>query len=202
MNIKTYFVAGSQNCERPLTEVLEEALQAGITMFQYREKGRGAKTGEAYEALAIECQALCRQYNVPFIVNDDVELALALQADGIHVGQDDAKIDSFRTQAAGKIVGVSVHSEEEMAYAVEHGADYVGVGPVYTTYSKENAPDACGPDFIATLRQAYPHFQIVAIGGITPQNVTPVWQAGATGIAVVSAISKSQTIDMVVRALQ
>lgn len=193
---------GTQNCTREPLHILEQALQAGITIFQFREKGAGSLTGAAYEQFARQCQALCQHYDVPFIVNDDVELALKLDADGIHVGQDDAKVSSFRQQAQQKIVGVSVHSIEEMHEAVRMGADYVGIGPIYATQSKEDAQAPAGVGFLAQARTLYPKFPIVAIGGITPQNVAPILQAGADGVAVISVLCQSDDIARTVKQLQ
>src|SRR5690625_2872567 len=96
--IRKYFIMGSQNCTRAPEEILQEALEAGITAFQYREKGRDALTGRAKIELGKKLRKLCQNYNVPFIINDDVELATILEVDGIHVGQDDTPIERLREQ--------------------------------------------------------------------------------------------------------
>ena len=192
---------GSINCKRDPITVLEEALQAGITMFQYREKGKNALKGDAYVQFARQCQKLCQAYHVPFIVNDDVELALKLDADGIHVGQDDLNISSFRQHMKGKIIGVSVHSLAELEQAIRDGADYVGIGPIFETSSKEDANPPAGITFLAEARDRHPHYPIVAIGGITETNSLIVRQAGADGVAVISAISVSCNIHETVQRL-
>lgn len=190
-DLAVYFIMGTQNCvERPL-DVLEEALKAGITMFQLREKGEGSLNGQNLEQFALNCKMLCKQYNVPFIVNDDVELALKIDADGVHVGQDDIALEAIRSKFANKIVGVSVHTKEEMHKAVAGGADYVGIGPIYETKSKADAKKPAGVAFLHQARVMYPEFPIVAIGGIEEQNALEVRRAGADGVAVISAICQS-----------
>ncbi len=182
---------GTSNCIDSPIEVLEEALKAGVTIFQLREKGEDALKGYDLEHFAIACQMLCKSYNVPFIVNDDVDLALKINADGVHVGQDDIALEAIRTKFKGKIVGISVHTKEEMEKAVIGGADYVGIGPIYETKSKPDAKKPAGVTFLHQARVIYPDFPIVAIGGITEQNAHEVRQAGADGVAVISAISES-----------
>lgn len=199
-NVKTYFIMGSVNCVRDPLVVLDEALSAGITMFQLREKGDEAKTGEAYVEFARACQQLCARYQVPFIVNDDVELAVSLDADGVHVGQDDASIQAYRSTYPEKIVGVSVHSLTEFAQAIEDGANYVGIGPIFETTSKLDAKPAT-IDFLQVARRAYPNFPIVAIGGITTENVAIVRAVGADGVAVIRDIAMSDNIENTVKAL-
>lgn len=192
---------GSINCQRNPLIILEEALQAGITMFQFREKGKNALKGEAYIQFAQQCQQLCKSYRVPFIVNDDVALAIKLNADGIHVGQDDLRIELFYQQMPNKIIGVSTHSLEQIIQAIRNGADYVGIGPIFETSSKDDAEPPAGLEFLQQVRESYPHLPIVAIGGITPENSDGVRQAGANGVAVISAISKSDDIRKTVLSL-
>lgn len=193
-NLDKYFILGTVNCQdREPLEILNSALNAGVTMFQFREKGKGALHGDAYIQFAKNCQQLCRQYQVPFIVNDDVELAFALNADGIHVGQDDLAIREFRKKSLGKIIGVSVHTLKELEEAILNGADYVGIGPIFTTKSKADAIQS-SLEFLAEARKVYPTFPIVAIGGITTENSYLVRQAGANGVAVISEIAESEDI--------
>ena len=190
--LQVYLVMGSVNVKEanPL-QVLEEALKGGITMFQFREKGRGAKKGAEYESLARKCQHLCQRYGVPFIVNDDVELALKLDADGLHIGQEDGGVEKIRERIGSKWLGVSVHSKVEAEVAYHAKADYVGIGPVFGTRSKENAPPPAGTALIAETRILFPDLPIVAIGGITATNAYIPLQAGADGVAVISALCES-----------
>ena len=109
-NLKLYFICGTQDIESKTTiiDVVTEALESGITMFQFREKGNGALIGDEKEDLARKLLALCHDYAVPFIVNDDVALANKIGADGIHVGQDDMDVKVFAEQFKGKIIGLSI----------------------------------------------------------------------------------------------
>ncbi|MEG0471698.1 MAG: thiamine phosphate synthase [Solibacillus sp.] len=200
--LEVYFIMGTVNCSGDPLVILEKALQAGITLFQLREKGEGALTGAALVAFAKSCQKLCRQYNVPFIINDHVELALEIDADGIHIGQDDTDLTQIRMPFPNKWIGVSVHSMEEMDAAVQDGADYVGIGPIFETQSKLDAQDAAGVTFLSQARKAYPTYPIVAIGGITTKDVYEVRAAGADGVAVISAICQSDDIQAAVKALK
>ncbi len=190
--LRIYFVMGSQNVLNNPLDVLEEALIGGITAFQFREKGEGALSGAKYLELAINCQSLCRQYGVPFIVNDDLELAIHLNADGIHIGQDDLPVQKVREMMGNKWVGVSVHTMAEVKEAIKYGADYVGIGPIFPTNSKSDAKKPSGTRFLREVADLYPELPIVGIGGITPDNTREVLEAGADGIAVVSAVSLSE----------
>lgn len=170
--------------------LLKEALAAGISHFQLREKGPTALQGEALKKFAIKCQMLCKAYDVPFIINDDVELALDIDADGVHVGQSDMLCADVRALiGARKILGVSVHSGKEAAQAIASGADYLGMGPVFGTNSKIDAKAPAGTGILREVARQYPAVPVIGIGGITPENAGAVWQAGAAGIAVISAIS-------------
>ena len=200
--LEIYFVMGSNNCKKDPLLVLREALEAGITCFQLREKGEGALTGQTYEKFASDCQQLCASYQVPFIINDDVELALELNADGIHVGQNDLAISTFREQAKGKIIGVSVHNVHDMRKAIADGADYVGIGPIYTTQTKKDAQPPTGVTALKTIRKQFNTFPIVAIGGITEANANEVYTAGADGVALISAICHSTQIKTTVENLR
>jgi len=199
--LDVYFIMGSQNSPNPL-ETLEQALKAGITCFQLREKGEGCLEGAAYEAFALACQQLCQRYDVPFIVNDDVALALKIEADGIHLGQDDMAITTFRALASNKIVGVSVHTMAELKQAIESGADYAGIGPIFPTKSKPDAKRPAGFHFLQAARHAYPNFPIVAIGGIDECNAQLVRANGADGVAVISVICESTDITKTIQLLR
>lgn len=181
---------GSINCRGndPLN-TLEAALKGGVTLFQYREKGDGAKTGVEKAMLGQELLDICRTYDVPFIVNDDVELAMELEADGIHIGQEDGSITRTREKFEGKLLGVSVHNMEEAIEAVKHGADYLGVGPMFFTSTKSDLHEVKGPEVINEIRKAGITLPIVGIGGIDMKRAASVIKAGADGIAVISSIT-------------
>ena len=191
-----YFIMGSENAgERQPLEVLKEALRGGIDYFQLREKGASALTGSALMEFAVACRQLCREYDVSFIVNDDVELAWEIGADGVHIGQEDqSALDVRRIIGQDKILGVSVHSLEEAAIAVENGADYVGMGPVFGTFTKSDAKKPSGVSGIETVKNKFPDLPVVGIGGITPLNAELVWAAGADGVAVISAIAHAENV--------
>lgn len=192
---------GTINCKRDPLLVLEEALQAGITMFQLREKGKSALKGDEYTQFARQCQKLCQTYKVPFIINDDVELAFTLNADGIHVGQEDTEVEKFRSFAKNKIVGVSVHTINQLELAIANGADYAGIGPIYETSTKDDARAPVGLTLLEEAKTQYPKFPIVAIGGISTDNSFNVRQTGVNGVAVISAISHSNNIKETVNIL-
>ena len=127
---------GTQNCIKKPYEVLIEAIAGGITCFQFREKGQGSLSGKEKFALAEEFQLICHNAQIPFIVNDDIDLALALNADGVHIGQEDEIVTRVRERIGNKILGVSVHNLEEATVAIQAGADYFGVGPIFPTQVK------------------------------------------------------------------
>lgn len=189
--LKVYFIMGSVDCRgKDPAEILSDAVAGGITMFQYREKGEGALTGEDRVALGCRLQQICRAHRIPFIVNDDLELALALDADGMHVGQEDEAASLIRARiGSGKIVGVSAHTVEEAQKAIQDGADYLGIGPIFPTRSKADAKKASGTWLIERLREMGLSVPIVGIGGITHHNAASVLQAGADGVSVISAIA-------------
>lgn len=193
-SLRMYLVMGSVNCLSDPEQVLIEALAGGVSIFQFREKGEGALCGEQRLALARKLQACCRQAGVPFIVNDDVELALALDADGVHIGQDDESADSVRERIGNRILGVSAHTVEEASLAILQGADYLGVGPIYPTQSKDDAKEVQGPGIVRKLRAAGIELPIVGIGGITEARVEEVIRAGADGVAVISAITHAKRV--------
>ncbi|MGJ7909898.1 thiamine phosphate synthase [Neobacillus sp. LXY-1] len=191
--LKVYFIMGSTNCQEDPQKVLQEAIQGGITLFQFREKGDGALTGLKKYNLAKQLQEICKQNQVPFIVNDDIDLAVALNADGVHIGQDDEDVRTVREKMGDKILGVSVHSLEEAEAALKDGADYFGVGPIFPTTTKEDAKPARGTTVIQELRLMGFTTPIVGIGGITIENAHIVMEAGADGVSVISGISQASS---------
>ncbi|KKI94111.1 thiamine-phosphate pyrophosphorylase [Bacillus sp. SA1-12] len=190
--LRLYFIMGSNNCKIAPQAVLEQAIKGGITLFQFREKGSGSFTGDEKVLLAKQLQAICKNYSIPFIVNDDVELALALNADGVHIGQDDASAMEVRQKIGNRILGVSAHNLEEIEKAIVDGADYAGIGPIYTTKTKEDANTAQGTTLIKEIREKGIDLPIVGIGGITSENAAPVINSGGNGVSVISAISLAE----------
>ncbi|GGD55555.1 thiamine phosphate synthase [Paenibacillus nasutitermitis] len=199
--LRLYLVMGSINTAGHPVEVLQAAIRGGITMFQFREKGSGSLEGQAKYSLGKQLQQVCRERGIPFIVNDDVELALELEADGVHIGQEDGPISVIRRQIGIKLLGVSAHNVEEARLALEQGADYLGVGPMYVTRSKPDAREVQGPQVIQRIREAGIAVPLVGIGGIFAANASSVMQAGADGIAVVSAITQAAVVEEAARQL-
>ena len=175
---------------RTLVDVVKESLDGGVTMIQLREKS--LDEGKFLEE-AKELQALCRERHVPFIVNDNVDIAKAMDADGVHVGQDDmAALDARAKLGPDKLIGVSAHTVEEALLAEKHGADYLGVGAVFPTGSKDDADDVSYDTLQAICRAV--SIPVVAIGGISLGNVSQLSGSGICGIAVISAIFAQKDI--------
>jgi thiamine-phosphate pyrophosphorylase len=201
--LKVYFIMGSPNCKDNPSRVLQEAIEGGITLFQFREKGTGALTGIRKVELAKELQQLCREHQIPFIVNDDINLAIELNADGVHIGQEDEPAEEVRKKIGhDKIIGVSVHSYDEAMSALEGGADYFGIGPVFPTKTKEDAKPSNGTKLIEELRHRGVTIPIVGIGGITAENAGSVIKAGADGVSVITAISHAPSVTEGANALR
>lgn len=193
--LKVYFIMGSPNCKEHPAHVLQKAIEGGITLFQFREKGIGALTGDKKVELAKELQQICAEQQIPFIINDDIGLAIALEADGVHIGQDDEPIEEVRKKiGSDKIIGVSVHSYDEAMTALEGGADYFGIGPIFPTSTKEDAKPSNGTKLIEELRARGITVPIVGIGGITAETAGSVIQAGADGVSVITAISHADSV--------
>jgi len=192
--LRKYFIMGSQNCERDPITILEEAAKSGITAFQFREKGKGALTGNEKIQLGKSLREICRRYEIPFIINDDTQLIDLLDADGVHVGQDDMAVEELRQRYPNKIIGLSVSNEKELTRSPIHLVDYIGAGPVYSTNTKEDAKEAVGLKWIEFLRDKYPELPIVGIGGINTDNAKAVLEAGADGVSFISVVTKSNNI--------
>lgn len=177
--------------ERTLLGQVKEALEGGVTCVQLREKQLDDKS---FLSEALEIRELCRAYGVPFIVNDNVDIAVRCKADGIHVGQRDMEAGDVRS-IVGKdmIIGVSAQTVEQALAAQKAGADYLGVGAVFSTSTKT---DACEVTF-QTLREicSAVNIPVVAIGGINKKNILRLSGSGADGVAVVSAIFAAEDIE-------
>jgi len=174
--------------------LLEEAARSGITAFQFREKGPGSVFGGDKIRLGKRFRDICKRYDIPFIINDDVELIDFLEADGIHLGQQDARVEEIRAKYPDLIIGLSVSNMEEADPALVEHADYLGAGPVYWTATKVDAKPAVGVEWIKQLRKRFPDKPIVGIGGIKQDNAKAVLEAGADGVAVISAITRSRNV--------
>ena len=174
-----------------LKSQVEKALKGGATMIQIREKDLNEKD---FLLEAEELLALCRSYNVPFIVNDNVELAVKIGADGVHVGQSDMNARDVRALIGNdKILGVSTQTVEQALFAQECGADYLGVGAVFPTGSKDDA-EVLDRKTLMDICKAV-SLPVVAIGGITKDNVRELKGTGIAGISVISAIFAQKDIQ-------
>ncbi|MCI0405115.1 MAG: thiamine phosphate synthase [candidate division Zixibacteria bacterium] len=170
--------------ERSLVDIVAQAIRGGVDMVQLREKNLDART---WLDLAREVAQLCRKSKVFFIVNDRVDIAAASGADGVHLGQEDFPVALARKILGNqKIIGKSTHSLEQAKEAIKEKVDYVAVGPVFWTQTKK-IDRPVGTELVAQVRKLT-RKPILAIGGIQPENAAAVIAAGATGVAVVSAL--------------
>ena len=169
---------------------VEEALKGGVTFLQLREKDLNT---ENFLQEAEEMKKLCAAYRVPFVINDNVEIARTVGADGVHVGQDDMPAWKVREiLGEDKIIGVSAQTVEQAILAEKHGADYLGVGAVFPTTSKDDAAEV-SYDTLKAICEAV-SIPVVAIGGITQENVVKLTGSGIDGVAVISAIYAQKDI--------
>lgn len=174
-----------------LESAVEKALKGGATFMQIREKELDA---EKFLEEAKKIKELCKKYHVPFVVNDNVDIAIAVDADGVHVGQNDMEAGNVRELIGrDKILGVSVQTVEQAVLAEKRGADYLGVGAVFPTGSKADA------DYVSrdTLKEIYEavNIPVVAIGGINRENIMELSGSGICGVAVISAIFAQTDIE-------
>ena len=183
---------------RTLHSVVKESLDGGVTFVQLREK----QLDEAhFVEEAKDLQALCREYNVPFIINDNVDIALAMDADGVHVGQSDMEAGDVRAKLGpDKIIGVSAQTVEQAILAEKHGADYLGVGAVFPTGSKDDATEV-PHETLKAICQAV-SIPVCAIGGISKENILELSGSGVDGVALVSAIFSNPDIESACRQLR
>jgi thiamine-phosphate pyrophosphorylase len=184
--------------EHTLLEEVENTLRGGATFIQLREKNLEE---EKFMKDAVEIQALCRKYKVPFVVNDNVDIAVAMDADGVHVGQKDMEAGEVRAKLGpDKIIGVSARTVEQAVLAEKRGADYLGVGAVFPTGSKADAKEISFETLKAICEAV--SIPVVAIGGITKENVWKLQGSGIAGIAVISAIFAQPDIEAATRELK
>lgn len=183
---------------RTLYEQVEEALKGGVTFVQLREKNLD---DTAFLQEAKEIKELCARFHVPFVINDNVDIAAEIDADGVHVGQSDMEAGDVRKKLGpDKIIGVSAQTVEQALRAQTHGADYLGVGAVFPTGSKADAVEV-SHDTVREICRAV-DIPVIAIGGITRENVIELKGTGICGIAVISAIFGQQDIEEAARTLK
>ncbi len=201
MNLDTYLVtAEAISAGRSTVDIVEAAVAGGVDVVQLREKEMPVRN--RYD-LGLELRELTRETDVPLIVNDRVDLAAAIDADGVHLGDEDLPIAVARDRLGeDAIVGRSVSTPEAAREAEQEGADYLGVGAVYPTDSKDPDPEGTeiGLDRIRAVVQAV-ELPFVGIGGVNPDNAAAVVEAGADGVAVISAITAADDPEAATREL-
>ncbi|MDR2798619.1 MAG: thiamine phosphate synthase [Treponema sp.] len=184
---------------RPITEAVEAAIAGGVTMVQLREKE--VSTGEFYR-IALDVRTVTRHHHVPLVINDRLDIALAVSAEGLHIGQSDLPLSVARRLAGNRLfIGFSASTVEEARRAQAEGANYLGVGAVYPTGSKADAGEAIGLNRLAEICAAV-NIPVVGIGGINAANAAEVMKTGAAGIAVISGILSKPDIQDAARNLR
>ncbi|MCH5186059.1 MAG: thiamine phosphate synthase [Oscillospiraceae bacterium] len=180
---------------RSNTEIVGKLIESDIKIIQYREKEKSMR--EKYgECLKI--REMTKNAGVTFIVNDDVALALAVDADGVHIGQDDLPIHEVRKIVGNKIIGLSTHSPEQAQNAVRGGADYIGVGPIYTTHTKADVCDAVGIEYLDYVQNNL-DIPYTAIGGIKLHNMKEIVMHKAKCISMVTEIVGADDIPELIK---
>jgi len=189
------FITDRKACKLSLEEMTLKVLSAGVKWIQYREKEISRR--EIYEE-SIRLRKITKEFNAVFIVNDHADIALAVDADGVHLGQDDLPLKEARKiMGSDRIIGISTHSLEQAMDAEEGGADYIGFGPVFHTITKD-AGIPKGIDMLKEVKRQI-HIPVVAIGGINLENIRSVLSSGADAVAVASAILKGDIEENVKR---
>jgi len=191
-DFRLYAITGEQfHPGREMLDVMEQAILGGVDIIQLRDKSGDL---EQIRSKAEALRKLTAKYNVTFIVNDYIDIALEVDADGVHLGQGDIPLAEARNRMGNKIIGISTHAIEEAIQAERDGADYIGVGPIYPTKTKV---DVVAPVTISYIQEVVRRIKIpfVAIGGIKLNNVDEVISAGATRICAVSEIVGSHDIQ-------
>ena len=197
--LRVYFVADPSQSPAPITDVVAAALAGGVTMVQLRAKSMHDRGAYALGRVLLQA---CRTTGAGFIVNDRLDLALALGADGIHLGVDDLPIEEARRLSPpGLIIGYSPETDEQARRARDRGANYLGVGPVYGTVSKTDAGGAIGIG-VLERRLWLSRLPTIGIGGVTPENASEVISAGASGVAVIGAIARARDPETAARSLR
>lgn len=193
-----YLVLDPDGCSSDPEAIAQDALRGGATALQLRSK---TLTDRQTLDLAARLASLCKQHGALFLVNDRLDLALASGAQGVHLGVDDLPLAAARRIAGAEfIIGYSPENDEQAAASAGNGADYLGVGPVYGTASKSDAGPPIGLETL-TRRRHISGLPVVGIGGITAANAKPVVDAGACGVAVMSAITRSADPESATRAI-
>ncbi|MCM8777969.1 MAG: thiamine phosphate synthase [Candidatus Omnitrophica bacterium] len=186
-----YFITDSTLTKSSVIEDVKAAVKAGVKVVQYREKYKSAKE-MVKEALEIKriCEGKCL-----FLINDRIDIAMAIDADGVHLGQDDIPcLYARKLLGRDKIIGITVHNTEAALTAERDGADYLGVSPIFATRTKKDAMPPLGVEIIREIKKVV-NIPVVAVGGINLDNLTSVLEAGADGISAVSVVVSSDNVE-------
>lgn len=196
MDFGLYFITDSGLTKKNSVDDVNSAVKAGVKIVQYREKGLSA--GLMIKE-AGKIKKICEKHNALFLVNDRVDIALAVGADGVHLGQEDMPYQHARKLLGKhKIIGLSAHSAKGALHSQKIGADYIGIGPIYHTATKKDAQAPTGLAPIIQLKNKL-KIPLVAIGGINESNIDGVLKAGAKNIAVISGIVAKDNVEKAVR---
>lgn len=171
---------------RPVASVIDAMLAGSVSVLQLRVKDLPA---DEFLRLALTARERTARAGCLLIVNDRVDIALAAQADGVHLGQEDLPLEAARPLVGEKLIGISTHSPEQAEAAERGGADYIGFGPMFPTRTKETGYASQGPARLESVRQRV-RIPIVAIGGITAANVAQTWNSGADAAAIISYLTR------------
>ena len=194
--IDLYFITDSKLTKKTIFDDIKAAIKAGVKVIQYREK---EKTTRLMFKEAKEIKKLCDENNVLFIINDRIDICQAVDADGIHLGNDDMPYETARKLLGDdKIIGLTIHNVEEALEAERIGADYVGVSPIFATATKPDAGKPAGIELIEKVKNAI-KIPFTAIGGINFDNLDSVIEAGAKSIVAISAIVTKDDIEKEVK---
>lgn len=198
-----YFIAGPQNFpELSIEEAVEkiiEILEAGVSSYQFRDKGTVYRSQNQQMATVLKLQEAAKDLHIPFIINDDLELACKIQADGVHLGQQDRAVAEAREKLGPqKYIGLSVRNKQELLAAQESEADYLGIGPIYPTSSKSDAAEPLGEEQLSQLLRVNEK-AIIGIGGITVESLNPLSQMPLDGVAVISLLTRATNPQNIVR---
>lgn len=188
LDLSLYLVTNNSEYEEKFLNIIEESLKGGVSVVQLREKK--AETLDFYN-LALKVKEITQKYNVPLIINDKIDIALAIDADGVHVGQSDMPAKTARSMIGeDKILGVSAANIKEAKKAQRDSADYIGVGAVYPTNTKDDATSVPKKELKEIVKSV--DIPVVAIGGITQENAHKLNDCGIDGLSVVSAIMEAK----------
>lgn len=185
-----YFITDRTYCDLPIVDMVLPVLRAGIRVIQYRDKDRTRR--EIYEE-AVRLRELTRRFGATLIINDHADIARAVDADGLHLGQEDLPLREARKVVGDMLTGISTHSLEQARTAEAEGADYIGFGPIFQTTTKD-AGSPQGLDNLSLIKQNV-SIPVVAIGGISLETAQSVFNAGADAIAVATGICRGQIIE-------